>query len=157
MPPDALCNNIAPPPPVLGDNLIVGPSTKKPAPVWRSDLPTERDPFRAPPASHTTWMPRASHSSGSLCEPCLLLAPRWKRVPSDRIPRLRQARPPNPLTRHGSGSLDLILAPPPFMYRGNHGRIEINEVIGTNAAPGRCPVTPHPGEWPEHETAWSFS
>ena len=39
------------------------------------------------------------------------------------------------------------------MYRGNHGRIEINEVIGTIAAPARCPVTPHPAEWSAHETA----
>ena len=29
------------------------------------------------------------------------------------------------------------------MYRGNHGRIEINEVIGTIASTVRCPVTPH--------------
>ncbi len=39
------------------------------------------------------------------------------------------------------------------MYRGNHGRIEINEVIGTIASPVRCPVTPHPAEWSAHETA----
>ena len=42
-----------------------------------------------------------------------------------------------------AGMSTFILAPPPFTYLCKHGQPKINEVIGTIAAPRRCPVSPH--------------
>ncbi|ULA66994.1 MAG: hypothetical protein LZF62_180022 [Nitrospira sp.] len=43
-----------------------------------------------------------------------------------------------------AGCPELILVPPPFIYYlCNHAEAEINEVIGPNAAPPGCPVSPH--------------
>ena len=118
--------------------------TKKPASVWKSGLPTERDPSEHPSGSPTLGCP----------------APPIHRAPLGVVPPTgteMEARPfgtdpetdtgaiPEPTLRGTeAGCPQLILAPPPFIYLNNHAKAEINEVIGTIAAPHPCPVSPHP-------------
>ena len=128
---------------------------KKPAPVWRSDLPTERDPSEHPGESHSLNVPR-SPFIGLLLRAVPPTGTEMEARPFGPDPEIATGATPEPLTRHGSGGFNLILAPPPFIslhLSGNHALAPINEVIGTIAAPGCCPVSPHPVDRSKHATA----
>ena len=88
-------------------------------------------------------MSRASHSSDSVLNPCLLLAPRWKRVPSELIPKTPQACPRTHATRKRGGSN--LSAFTSLHLQITHVPIESDEVIGNIGSAGGCPVTPQQG------------
>ncbi len=99
-------------------------------------------------------MSRASRSSGSIGA-VPHTGTEMEARPFGTDPETGTGATPEPTLRcTEAGCPELILVPPPFMYFCNHFMAEINEVIGPNAAPPYCPVSP---QWDDDPVCISIS
>ena len=91
--------------------------------MWRSDLPTERNPSGHPSESHNLNVPRFPFI-GLLMRAVPPTGTEIEARPFGPDPEIATGATPEPTDAARKRGFDLILAPPPFLYlhlSGNHG------------------------------------